>query len=113
MEEKGWEIARKILEVLGYRVEQLSRSPTTPYPYDLLAVRGKEHLLIDVKYAEGDQGSAGFPAPWIRRAHEELYKKGASGIWKARVLFIAKHGDHINYLFLEPRFEKPWFKLDD
>jgi len=112
MEEKVWEEARKILEGLGYRVEQLSGSTRTPYPFNLLAVRGKEHLLIDVKYAEEDQGTPGFPAPWIHRAYEELYKKGVPGGWKARVLFIAKHDDRISYLFLEPRFEKPWFKLD-
>ena len=86
MEEKGWKEAGKILEGLGYRVEQKSRTTRTPYPYDLIAEKGEEHLLIDIKYAEEDQGSSGFPAPWIRRAFQELKKKAVSEGWKARVL---------------------------
>jgi hypothetical protein len=112
MEEKVWEEARRILEALGYRVQQLGGSARTPYPFNLLAVRSNEHVLIDVKYAEGDQVTTGFPGQWIRQAYEELYKKGVPAGWKVRVLLITRHDERLSYLFLEPRFEKPWFKLD-
>ena len=112
MEEKGWDEARKILEGLGYRVGQMSRTTRTPYPYDLIAEKGGEHLLIEVKYAEDNHESAGFYFRWSRRAYQELKKKAVSEGWKSRVLLIARDGDQVNYLFLEPHFAEPWFKLD-
>lgn len=110
MEEFGREEAKKILERLDYRHIKPIGKIKTKFPYDMVAKKGTEHLLIEVKYAEDGQGSSGFPVPWICRAYQVLtHMRTISEGWKAQVLIIAKRGDRVSHLFLEPHFEKPWF----
>jgi len=118
MEKKGREEARKILERLNYHVEEI-RTTRTKFPYDIVAVKGKERFLIDVKCMEEEATTpkskrkpiSGFPFPWISRAYQVLHDiNEISDGWEARVLLITKYGARMCYLFLEPNFEKPWFE---
>lgn len=115
MEERGRKEARKILEGLGFKHIEEIGNIRTPHPYDMSAKKGEEQFLIEVKYVEKPEdeplsksrNTGGFPFPWICRA-KEVVSKGQ----KALVMVIAKREDRVSYLFLEPRFEKPWFKCE-
>jgi len=115
MEERGYEKAKKILEKLHYTnvKEIFPGKRNTKFPYDMVAVKGAERFLIEVKYGEENRSSSNFPVPWICRAYRVLtYLKEISESWKPLLLILAKRNDRWSYLLMEPRFTKPWFQCE-